>query len=119
MIASNSRQGLHQSAEKSIITGLLRDTLGFDGLVVTDDMQMKAITDRYELPEAICRSLAAGVDMFVIGNNLASDPDILDHACKAVQNGLKHGLISEERLHSALQRVRTVKQRLGRNNNAC
>ena len=101
-----------------IITTLLRDTLGFDGLVVTDDMQMKAITDRHDLPEAICRSFAAGVDLVVVGNNLAHDPGILDRAYVAVQHGLKNGLISEQRLHSALQRVSSAKKRMRLNNHA-
>ena len=101
-----------------IITGLLRDTLGFDGLVVTDDMQMKAITDRHELPEAICRCFAAGVDLVVIGNNLAHDPDILDRAYASVQDGLRNGLVSEQRLYSALQRVSDAKNRMRLNNHA-
>jgi len=95
---------------KQIVTNLLRDDLGYGGVVVSDDMQMKAITDHYGFDEAIGRSLAAGVDMLVFGNNLDYDPDICSKAVKAVEDGLSTGIISEERLYSALQRVNNLKQ---------
>ncbi len=94
------------------ITGLLRQDLGFKGVVLTDDMQMKGITDRYNLPEALCRSFAAGIDMIVIGNNLAHDPAVLDTALAAVLVGLRRGIVSEERLYSALGQVEKLKQQI-------
>jgi len=91
------------------ITGLLRDKLGFTGVILTDDMQMKGISDRYHLSEALCLAFAAGIDLIVIGNNLTYDPSVLDHAIKAVRQGLRQGIVTEERLYSALDRVKKLK----------
>ncbi|MBE0584360.1 MAG: glycoside hydrolase family 3 protein, partial [Desulfofustis sp.] len=95
---------------RATITGLLRQDLGFTGVVLTDDIQMKGITDRYALSEILCRSFAAGIDMIVIGNNLAYDAAVLDTALTAVLAGLRQGIVSEERLCSALGRVAKLKQ---------
>ncbi|HBG21036.1 MAG TPA: glycoside hydrolase family 3, partial [Desulfobulbaceae bacterium] len=50
------------------LRSLLRGSLNFRGMVVSDDMQMKAITSRYGLAEGCCRALAAGVDLLIVGN---------------------------------------------------
>ncbi|MBT8333006.1 MAG: glycoside hydrolase family 3, partial [Deltaproteobacteria bacterium] len=92
------------------IHDLLRQKLGFDGLVLTDDMQMKAITSRYGFQEALCQSFAAGIDIIVIGNNLEYDPLIFQKAVRAVCQGVRQGMVAESRLYDALQRVRTLKQ---------
>ena len=99
----------------AIIDGLLRSDLGYEGVVVSDDMQMKAITDHYSFEEAVCRSLAAGVDMLVFGNNLDYGRDICPRAIRAIENGLDRGTLSETRLREALGRVEHLKQRLGKN----
>ena len=99
----------------AIIDGLLRSDLGYEGVVVSDDMQMKAITDHYSFEEAVCRSLAAGVDMLVFGNNLDYGRDICPRAIRAIENGLDRGMLSETRLREALDRVEHLKQRLGKN----
>ncbi|MDR3629893.1 MAG: glycoside hydrolase family 3 N-terminal domain-containing protein [Desulfocapsaceae bacterium] len=91
------------------ITDILRKKLGFAGIILTDDLQMKAITDRYGLEEAVCMALAAGADMVVIGNNLAHDPDILDKAIRAVARGIRTGTLPEEMVAAACRRVQTLK----------
>lgn len=96
----------------AIIDGLLRSELGFDGVVVSDDLQMKAISDHYSLAESVCRSLAAGVDMLVFGNNLDYGPDICPRVIKAIEDGIDRGILSETQLHTALDRVKRLKQRL-------
>ncbi|MGI9535807.1 MAG: glycoside hydrolase family 3 protein [Desulfocapsaceae bacterium] len=96
----------------AIIEGLLRIDLGYDGIVVSDDMQMKAITDHYSFEEAVCRSLAAGVDMLVFGNNLDYGRNVCPRAIKAIKNGLDKGVLSEAGLKASLSRVNNLKQRL-------
>ena len=84
---------------------LLRDQLGFDGLVVTDDLgAMAAITDRVDLPRAVRQSLAAGVDMalWVTPNRLA---EVLDHLEQAVAAGS----LPESRVNAAVAHVLTAK----------
>lgn len=92
------------------ITGMLRDKLGYKGVVVTDDMQMKAITDRWKFGEALCQSLMSGIDMIVIGNNLDHRPGLLNEAINAVRKGVESGKLDEERIAAALTRIRRLKQ---------
>ena len=91
------------------ITGVLRKELDFKGIILTDDLQMKAITDRYGLEEAVRMAFAAGVDMVIIGNNLAYDPDILHKATQAVLQGIRTGTLSEEMVIAAYTRVQNLK----------
>lgn len=95
-----------------IITKLLRQELQFTGVVISDDLQMKAITDRYGLEEAACLALAAGVDLLIIGNNLAYDPDILARIIPAVLQAIDSGMIPERMIHEAYARVQGLKKKV-------
>jgi beta-N-acetylhexosaminidase len=66
---SNLDAGYPATLSKNIITGILRDELKFDGVVISDDMQMKAISDYYGLETAIYRAIDAGVDILLFANN--------------------------------------------------
>jgi len=94
------------------VNGLLRGTIGYDGIVFSDDLQMRAITDRYPFEEAVCRTLAAGVDILVFGNNLEYDPHVCEKAIHAVINGVKSGLVDEQQIDNALRRVTDLKRKL-------
>ena len=100
------------SLSPAVVDTLLRKQLGFQGLILTDDLQMKAITDKYGIEEAACLALAAGVDMIIIGNNLEYDPDVLQRIIPAVLKAVKENKISESRIHEAWQRVKAMKQLL-------
>ena len=95
---------------KPLLSSLLRDTLGFSGAVLSDDLQMKAITERYGLGEACWRALAAGVDILVLGNNLCYDPDIIDTCSQAVLQAVRDKKLAPERIQSAWQHVQQLKQ---------
>jgi beta-N-acetylhexosaminidase len=87
------------------ITGLLREKLGFSGVVVSDDLQMGAITSRYCFGEAVWRALAAGVDLLIVGNNLVYQPDVLVEAQQAIAEALARGWLSRGRLDQARERI--------------
>lgn len=72
------------SLSRKIVQGLLREKLGFRGLVISDDMQMKAVTARFGLETALRLGLEAGVDRFVIGNNLEWDEGLARRAVEAL-----------------------------------
>jgi len=97
------------SLSPSMVHSLLRQELKFDGLVITDDLQMRAITDRYGLAESVCLALAAGVDMIIIGNNLDYDPLLLQKIMPVVLAAIEEGTLPEERILQALQRVKHLK----------
>jgi len=92
-----------------IIHGILREQLGHSGVIVSDDMQMKAITDHYGLAEACCRAISAGVDLLIIGNNLCHDPQILEKVQNEIIKALKDGRLTEKRIEEAWSRIQHFK----------
>src|SRR5205823_2923176 len=90
----------------SILTGLLRKELGYNGLIVTDAMEMGGITVRYAPGEAAVRAVEAGVDCVLMS-------PVPDAAFEALQSAVKSGRISKERLDESVQRILQAKARLG------
>ncbi len=91
-----------------IMTGLLREKLGFNGMVVTDASHMVGMTDRMTRREMLPASINAGCDMFLFFN----DPDE-DFA--TTLNAYQNGIISEERMTGALTRILGLKAHMGLN----
>jgi beta-N-acetylhexosaminidase len=89
----------------AVVGGLLRDRMGFGGLVVSDALEMGAIAETVPLPVAAERALAAGVDQLVLSGHGAV-PAILDHLRRAVGNGR----LSEARVREAFLRVQRFKR---------
>ncbi|WP_282202983.1 glycoside hydrolase family 3 N-terminal domain-containing protein [Kitasatospora fiedleri] len=86
-----------------VLTGLLRERLGFDGLVVTDAVEMRAVADRYGHAGAAVRALAAGADLVCLGDRgSAAEYDALR---SAVARAVRTGDLPEERLAEAAARV--------------
>ncbi len=98
------------SLSTKVIRDLLRGQLGFHGPVLTDDLQMKAITEMFGFEESICLALAAGVDMIIIGNNMEYDPEILRRVVPVVLDAIKNNKIPEDQIHTAWRRIQTMKK---------
>ncbi|MGK5677873.1 glycoside hydrolase family 3 protein [Actinoplanes sp. URMC 104] len=90
-----------------IITGLLREELGFDGLIVTDGIEMQAVRRRYGLAGATVRALAAGVDAICVGGDHA-DEQTATLLRDAIVEAVRSGDLPEERLRAAAARVRDL-----------
>lgn len=97
---------------KSTITGVLRRRLGFDGVVVSDDMQMKAMRSYYSLEQAVELAVNAGVDILLFGNNLNYDPGVAKRAHALLLRMVHDERISEERIRQSYERVMRLKKRL-------
>ena len=97
-----------------IITKILRQEMRFNGVVISDDLQMRAITDQYGLEEAACLALAAGVDLLIIGNNLDYDPDALTRTITAILLAIENGRLPEKRIDEAWARVQHLKKKMSR-----
>lgn len=69
-----------------VITGMLREGLAYGGPVISDDMQMKAISANYGFEDAIRKAIAAGVDILVFANNSVFDPDVAVKAYKLISS---------------------------------
>ena len=92
-----------------IIPKLLREKMGFDGLIFTDDMQMRAISDHYGIKEALKMGLNAGLDMFCFGNNLLPEPAKLSDLVFLVEQLLDEDLINENRIDYSVSKILTMK----------
>jgi beta-glucosidase-like glycosyl hydrolase/CubicO group peptidase (beta-lactamase class C family) len=91
---------------QNILTGVLRKELQFEGLVVTDAMDMGGITVRFSPGEAAVRAVAAGADCLLM-------PPVPDAAFEALQGAVKSGRISKQRLDESVRRILQAKARLG------
>ncbi len=97
---------------KRIITGLLRKEIGYDGVVMTDDLGMKAIADHYGFETALADSLNAGVDLLLIANNETYDPDLVPKTVRIVAGLVRSGRVPEARIDEACRRVAQLKNRI-------
>lgn len=87
---------------KMMITDILRNDMGFDGMVITDAMNMGAITARYSSSEAAVAALNAGVDMLLM-------PEDFQSAYQGVLGAVKDGTVSEERIDESVRRILELK----------
>lgn len=96
---------LPSSLSFKIIDNLLRRELGFQGLVVTDDLEMGAILKNYRIGEACVRAIKAGVDMVLI----CADSNLIREGFKAIVEAVKTGEIKETRIDESLKRIAQIK----------
>jgi beta-N-acetylhexosaminidase len=92
---------------RRILTGLLREELGYDGLIVTDGMEMQAIAGTYGIERGSVLAIAAGADAICVGGGLADD-ETVRRLRDALVTAVRTGELSEERLVDAAERVRAL-----------
>ena len=90
---------------KNILTGILREQLGYDGVVMTDDLQMRAIKDHFGLEQAIELALDAGADIINVGNNMEYNEDICERIAGIMMDLVEKKRISEERIDLSFRRI--------------
>lgn len=95
---------------RPVITGLLRGRLGYDGVVVTDDMQMRAVNGRYGFKEALGRAVNAGADILLIGDNLEYDAQIGPKALSDLMELVAEGVVPAARIRESYARIMNLKQ---------
>jgi beta-N-acetylhexosaminidase len=87
------------------ITGLLREELGFAGVVISDDMDMKAISAEYSRETALELALNAGIDILLIANNLVFDESVAARTQEIILGLVTSGRVSETRIEESCQRI--------------
>ncbi|MEU8867296.1 glycoside hydrolase family 3 protein [Streptomyces umbrinus] len=92
---------------RRILTGLLREELGYDGLIVTDGMEMQAISATYGIERGSVLAIAAGADAICVGGGLSDEPTVL-RLRDALVAAVRSGELPEERLADAAARVRAL-----------
>lgn len=90
----------------AIVTELLREEMGFDGVVITDGLQMKAMTDAYSSAEIALKAVKAGVDLLLC-------PEDLESAVDALTQAVEEGEITMARLDESVLRILTLKLERG------
>src|SRR5262245_17620112 len=98
--------GTPATLSRPILTGLLREELGFDGLVFTDAMEMQAIRSHFEPGEAAARAVRAGADLLLV----PPDPEA---AFRGIRAAVERGEIAREDLDRSVRRILRAKARLG------
>ena len=98
--------GLPSCLSPVVCTELLREELGFQGIIVTDSMQMQTITGNYDSGEAAVKALQAGCDMILM-------PMDLDQAVAGVQEAVENGTLTEQRIDRSVKRILDEKKKLG------
>ncbi len=92
------------------LDGILRDRMRFDGVAISDDLEMKAIADHYTVDEAIGRGLKAGIDLFLVCHT----PDVQWHAIESLANQVEVGQVTAGRFAEAVRRVDVMTMRYAR-----
>jgi beta-N-acetylhexosaminidase len=90
------------SMSSSVVTDILRNEMGYTGIIITEPMNVSAITEYYGAEEAAVAALKAGCDMILL-------PENLDKAYQGILDGVKDGTVAEARINDSLKRVLRVK----------
>ncbi|MDA3818483.1 MAG: glycoside hydrolase family 3 protein [Prolixibacteraceae bacterium] len=98
---------------KKILNDLLREEMKFDGVIVSDAMEMKAITEHFGYKEAIEKAINAGCDILVFSNNIDTfNPGVVADVVDIIHNLVDEGKISESRIRESYERIMNVKETL-------
>ncbi len=108
----NSRLDASRPATLSpaVVTGMLRHNIGFNGVVLSDDMEMRAISRQFGLEQAIQYGIEAGLDLLCFGNNMNFDPHIGEKAANIIYQLVDSGAVTEARIDESFHRIRALKQ---------
>ncbi len=90
----------------------LRKGIGFSGVVFSDDLQMKAISDNFTFEESIEFAINAGVDVLLFANQLDFDPGLHNKILQTIVQLVKSNRISIQRIEESFLRIKSVKQKI-------
>jgi len=97
------------TVSKPILTGLLRETLGFDGVITTDSMTMGAVATRYGVANACAMSLEAGADLVL----MKAENQLVEETIEAIRSFIEQGRITLEELDKKVYRILNLKYEYG------
>jgi beta-N-acetylhexosaminidase len=104
-VPSIDKENVPATISKKIVTGVLRKELGFNGLVITDDMEMRPVSKKLSIGKSAVQAIIAGCDIVVV----AWSPKAKDDVYNSINNAVKSNLISESRIDESLRRILKVK----------
>ncbi|MGE6664638.1 beta-N-acetylhexosaminidase [Paenibacillus xylanexedens] len=107
MFPSIEPEPIPATLSHKVLTGLLREEMGFEGIIITDCLEMHAISKPYGVAEAAVRAVEAGADLILVSHTLQDQVAALEGIYEAVRTGR----ISEEVIHQAVERIMTWKRK--------
>ncbi len=106
------KEGMPATLSKQIVQNLLRDTYGYDGVVFSDDMHMRAISDHFGTEKAIGLCINAGVDVLLFSNNISdSNQSEAQKIHDIIKSLVARGVVSEERIKESFVRIMRLKDK--------
>lgn len=108
-------ESLPATMSDDILTGLLKEEMGFGGIIITDAMNMEGIVEKWDPVQAAVLSVKAGVDMICMPTRLYCTDDlaVLDDIIEGIVNAVSDGEIPSSRIDDAVRRILTVKNNRG------
>ncbi len=102
------------SLSHHVLTGMLREQLQFDGIIITDDLQMAAVSEQFGRKETILQAILAGADILLFSNNSPApyNPDVVPETVETILELIDAGKISRQRIEESYRRIGALKQRL-------
>jgi beta-N-acetylhexosaminidase len=108
--AIEGKGGIPGTLSHRVLTGLLREQMGYQGVIITDDMEMGAIAEHFGSAKAAVRAVQAGADLILISH----DEAVQQKAMAALVHAVQQGTIPEKRIDQSVRRILQLKQqRLG------
>jgi beta-N-acetylhexosaminidase len=102
--------GLPASLSKKAIQTRLRDEIGFKGVIISDDLEARAVATRFPLEESVVRAISAGNDLLLIGNQDNPSPDLPDKVAAIIKQAVTSGVLTREQLQASYDRIIAAKQ---------
>lgn len=96
---------------KRVLTDLLRKRMKYDGVIITDDMDMKGVAAQYNLAERVYLAINAGADILLFGNNLTHDPQVAAKVHRLIKNFVQSGKIKRSRIEESFHRILRLKMK--------
>ena len=103
---------LPASLSRRAVQALRASYIGFDGVVVSDDMEMGAVSDDYSFEERVIKAVNAGTDLIVFSNVSGRDPELGPKIHAVIADAVRDGRISRTRIEEAYGRIKMLKRRL-------
>ncbi len=109
----NDKQ-LPASLSPNWIKGVLRDNIGFEGVVISDDLEMKAIRDNFSQKETIIRAINAGTDILLFSNTANYRPTLADEILKIIVEEARKNPLFAKQIEQSYARIVALKKKLAK-----
>lgn len=105
----SDQPGLPASLSKKAIQTRLRDEIGFEGVIISDDLEAEAVATRFPLEESVVRAIIAGNDLLLIGNQNKPSTDLPEKVAAIIKQAVTNGVLTRERLQASYDRIIAAK----------